>query len=121
MSKMRTPEMEVVRFTQSDVIVASGGSMGASGFNDGERTNSILNIGGQSFTLSTFKSGGGGLGPFVDFINSTYGTSFTTNNAGTNILFYDGAEKTLDYVYEKDSLADGTYKWNATNQRFEKQ
>lgn len=51
MSKMNAPKMEVVRFKEADVIVASGvpTTMSATGWNDGVKTNLILNYGGTDY------------------------------------------------------------------------
>ena len=50
--KMTTPEMNVVRFKENDIIVASGDTLRLSKLGDGQAKNGIVNYKNQTFTLT---------------------------------------------------------------------
>lgn len=51
---MKTPEMEVVRFSESDVIVASS-TLGLMNMNNGTKDDIYISSGGKNYTVKDFK------------------------------------------------------------------
>ena len=110
MSKMRTPEMEVVRFTQSDVIVASGASvpttMTVTGWRDGIKDNLELNYGGTVYTNSNRSD-------LIDLLSD--------NGQNENAVTSAGSDFTITQLFQVEAKNDGTSKsltgleWDAAN------
>ena len=70
MNKMKTPEMEVIRFKEADVIVASGDvhTMTLAGFqNDGVKRNGILTYNGIEYHIN---NGGDSINPAINAMRS---------------------------------------------------
>ena len=112
MTKMSTPEMDVIRFSESDVIVASGGIAGKtlsiSGVGDGKEGNAFLTIGGTPYSSnlvvssdSQFVTG------YNDYMSglSTYSEDILLRS-GQNSLFIKTALGT-----DADGLSDSSYSW----------
>ena len=116
MSKMRVPEMDVVRFKESDVIVASGAkTMTISNFGDRINLNGRFTFGSFSYTnrdvhnnFESFKS---------DF-NSYFGANIQYRNQIVfdfdNAISYD-----LSYLVRREvvdsaanNICNGTYSWD---------
>lgn len=107
MSTMKRPEMDVVRFKEADIIVASGNIATLSGFNDNEARNGIVSYGGTDYKRDDRDS-------------------FPYD--GKETLFYSGnAQTTLNALFMLDSLEnspsgfDGKYTYNENSNRFERQ
>ena len=54
MNKMNRHEMDVVRFTESDVIVTSAGVLRISNFNDYTKDTGIMNYKGVDYTYDNY-------------------------------------------------------------------
>lgn len=118
MSKMRMPEMSVVRFTESDVIVASIRSFTLHKYGDGQKGNAYVDYDGNIY--GTTQPGGG------SFPESLY-NDFNANNPGVNFSgssdFHWGSDESgwstqnFDWIIGQDntdssSSVDGTYRWS---------
>ena len=129
MRKMNTPKMEVIRFKNEDVIVASGFRLSVAGFDDTTEKNGV-------FTLDGVRYGQGQNGAIVDkswdeFLivlseNHLYNGDFGSG-LGTGVQI-DGRHSTsIHGLYDADNggnLVDfedtalkvnGTYRWNGTD------
>lgn len=105
MSKMRTPEMSVVRFKEADVIVASG-TVGLSNFNDGNASNNTFSFNGQSYNFTD----NDGFKAFRSALSDYVGDAGLANAAGNRIYFGDN---TVFGIYKGDhSGVDGEYTYN---------
>ena len=110
MSKMRMPEMDVVRFQESDVIVASSNSISLNLFGDGVNGNGYVTYLGQNYgNLQT----AGDLSSFYSAFNKDHGTSI----GGTTNIGYKGGMTNFDGLQSIDNTTstsgiDGPYVWN---------
>ena len=122
MSKMKMPEIDVIRFSESDVIVASGGvvkTLSITGIDNGTNKDASLTLGDgapinyndvyrrtETFTnaYNTYMSG-------ID----TYGTNSTRlyrnsyEGDTTNVTIYNAFYREEENLY---SWAEGSYIWN---------
>ena len=106
MSTMKRPEMEVVRFKEADIIVASGNIATLSGFNDNEARNGEVRYGN-----TTYKRG--------DRDSFPYDGKETRFNSGN-------LEITLDGLFTSDAAGfsmdfDGKYTYNENDRKFHRQ
>ena len=101
MSTMKRPEIEVVRFKEADVIVASGNIARLSGFNEGGAGTGKVNYGGTDYDYGNRNS------LYNQFPSG--GTEFFNNNAGEieriDDLFSNKQNNDLYVSW------DGYYKW----------
>lgn len=112
MSKMRVPKMEVVRFKESDVIVASGAlaSLTLLGFantrkNDGTMTYKGMIYDGDNYSdLISVLTGDG----YSDYIGENY-------QSVSGLFIMDSKGKSNGIT------SDGTYIWNSGEETFLKQ
>lgn len=109
MSYMRLPEMEVVRFKESDVVVASGTavlSMKWSYFGDSIKGNGVVNYNGNDYVMSSQDN----LDALLNAM-SNIGV-----NGGTEIRTSPNAEyHTLNGVLQKEFKSGvGSPDWNGT-------
>ena len=113
MSKMNTPKMDVVRFKEADVVVASGAavpqSMTVTGWKDGTKGNMIMNYGGQEFGYS----------------NKSDLISLLTQNGQTqNVRTTTGGDYTINTLFNYENKTDNYshtltgLTWDATNSRW---
>lgn len=117
MSMMRTPEMDVIRFKEADVIVASGGatkSISFSNFNDDIANNSTISFNGKSYLISTLGMDMGGMDTFREDFNAYFGTNYT--NQEMNYVTFNGV--TLASIYVNNEKGDkvaynGTFTYTA--------
>ena len=77
-SQMRRPEMEVIRFTESDIVVASNGgrrattpSLTLTGFNGKKPADGVANLNGVDYSISS-----------LDDVNTFLGALMSTFNTG---------------------------------------
>ena len=96
---MKTPEMEVVRFNESDVIVASGNSYQLFGFGDGTPNTGKIN----AHSVSDFQDILGGMGQHTYF-------QYQQNDKVRATDLQDKEESGLlkDGVYVDKGLIDNT-------------
>ena len=115
MSKMRMPEMKVARFTENDVIVASGRRINVVGLGDGKSDNAAIGYGTETYFMG-----------FPDQMATFYGVFGAANHTNigdsTAIYFNDSTSSTLGYLKTWDSdsggdAMDGLYEWNGTEFR----
>ena len=124
MRKMKTPEMDVIRFDESDVIVASGGpvpvgTLRLTGFNSGSEIGKFAIGGGGTYTSSE------AWGPeFVSELNSTFDSENRNISIYTSIGtmspegYFSGSA--LDMIISGDEQGhdvsgyDGDYSYNGT-------
>ena len=136
MSKMSAPQMDVIRFNERDVIVASNGgrrTLTISGTGNGVDEDALFILGGK----------GGSWGSeqvalsnplFLMSINSYLGTDFesssninaaTPNNNGIFVPKDLGTLAARDYAGGSDSALDlnynVSYTWNSSTSQFERQ
>lgn len=123
MRKMNYPNMEIVRFNEADVIVASGlPTLKVEGANNVTPGDLVMQCGDYQFInkgVSTPDS-------FYKDLQNYFGESV---GAGTYLINSDNAAKpTLSDVVGRDNVEqstvwhsiDGTYYWNAEKGYFEK-
>ena len=97
--KMETPKMDVVRFQEADVIVASGDdTLALTKFNNGEAGDAMVD--------------GKSVADFVATLEKTH--------ADVNVFFQYNGNSAVNGKYlaaheEDNSLADGVYTYNANN------
>ena len=113
MRKMRTPEMDVVRFKEVDVLAAS--SLTLSGF-----VNNNTNDGKMSFGSSTYSSSQFGSDDFQSAVDKAFGagkksnykliTSHDYNTYTASYKTYDG----MGIPYGED----GVYKYDSSKEAF---
>ena len=122
MSRMSAPTMEVVRFKEADVIVASGGynrtSMQLKGFGTGTQGNGWLRFNSTEYSAANNYSGFHN--DFQERITDNYdysGTQFLNNGVYRTIGDLINNENTNESVLAFSW--DGTYIWQ--NGQFEKQ
>ena len=90
---MKTPEMEVVRFNESDVIVAS--TLGLMNMNDGIAKNAIIQTGGQAYTVETYKN-------LLDSVSGHSNVKFKKDN-------HTVALEKLNEQEDHNTITDGIY------------
>lgn len=121
MSKMKMPEMSVVRFEESDVICASSSyipkTMRLTNFDDGEGLNGKLSFDGTEYTYQS------GIGDTFLFRNS-YGSyrigwidapGYSDGSISFSSL---GDYESIDRA-PGSGAPDGEYSWNASNNQFD--
>ncbi len=91
---MKTPEMEVVRFSESDVIVASG-NLALQNMNDSIAKNAIITVGGQTHTVESYKN-------LLDSVSGQSNVKFKKDN-------YTVALDNLSEEEEHNTITDGFY------------
>lgn len=121
MRKMKTPEMDVIRFDESDVIVASGGGtvpagiLRVSGLDNYEAGDGKFAFGTHSYTTGTMDSA-----DFYNQLNDTFQSSWGTISNSTS-LNYDGGGTSLGWAIGDDLKGsnawglDGDYTWNGSS------
>ena len=115
MNKMRTPKMDVIRFKENDVIVASGtaaNTMTWSNFGDGIAQNGIVSYNGQSFTIRS----AGDNASLYDALSSI-GVKRSTeidNKETTQIMYFILASEVKNTGVESTAW-NGTYAWNGSS------
>ncbi|WP_294480844.1 hypothetical protein [uncultured Ruminococcus sp.] len=106
MSTMKRPEMEVVRFKEADIIVASGNIATLSGFNDNVYHNAQIQYGNNTYDRTNY-------------------TDFPHPKGNFTIFQYEAGEAdVLDHMFGSEDTGtdyDGTYKWDKNIGRFIKQ
>ena len=119
MSKMTMPTVDVVRFQESDVIVASGimnvGNLG----NGGKSEDGTWDFGDCKYTSGDIN---GNPSYFVDQMNSYFGTNFNSpsdfildGRTGTDIATL--AVNDIDDIAEhpsSDGAYNGIWRWNGS-------
>ena len=106
MRKMKTPEIDVIRFTESDVIVASGGGiLTLSQMGDGDNDNNIASFGGHDYTKVD------GSGALVSALNSFYGGGIKDET----MIQGDGVGMPIGFLFEQDGAPafNGNYKYDS--------
>ena len=113
MSKMRTPEIDVVRFSESDVIVASG-FYKLSGADDNTANNLLFTKGNTTLfsnsktnPVNNFEANGFSADPTFQYTNM-WGD--LVNNPISNLSKSDEQAETYVQIHMFD--IDGDYKWN---------
>ena len=109
MSKMRKPEMDVIRFKEADVIVASGATANTlkwSGFGDGITGNGVVEYGGRSYTMDSESS-------YNSLLEALSAIGVTGD---THVEWQDGtSNRTLSFILQKEygsGVSSDT--WNET-------
>ena len=117
MSKMTMPTIDVVRFEESDVIVASAAAsryypMTLTGFGDGETGNEIVGYNGHEYKNNDSLKYAVGEG-FDDNTGFDYGAG--------RVTWMD--MRSMDYGNNPtiDTRVDGTYEWDSTRNLFNHQ
>ena len=112
MSKMRVPKMDVVRFKESDVIVASGGLpnfIKVTGFNDNISGNGTVEYNGVIYNKSNYTD-------LIDFLADQ--TDYDS------YVKYQDMSQTINKLFRKSDgtnaggYVDGTYVWDASANAF---
>lgn len=112
MSKMRVPEMDVVRFKENDVIVASGGLPNffiVTGFNDSIPGNGIIKYNGVIYNKSNYTD-------LIDFLADQ--TDYDS------YVKYQDMSQTIYRLFKRSDgtsaagYVDGTYVWDASANAF---
>ena len=108
MTKMNMPEIKVVRFNESDVIVASGGTtygpLGVYGFNDNAPQTGRMTYGGADYTNDNYN----------DLVAIIGDPSIALNvhkdqHRAISVMFpNEQTTQNMDDV----ATANGTYEWN---------
>lgn len=112
MTKMSTPEMVVIRFSESDVIAASGGIAGKTlsitGIGDGRSGNAFLTIGGTPYNSSQVYNNDD------DFINGYNDYMSGQSTYSEDILLHSGQNSLSIKVAlgpDADGFSDSSYYW----------
>ena len=113
MSKMTKPTVDVVRFTESDVIVASD-ILHLSGYNDQKYPNGVMTFRGINY--STNDRLGENPSGLYSILSSEFGQSIETTYADP------GYDSSIGNLFECDTgstvyqvnAADGNYFWNGS-------
>ena len=110
MSKMVTPYVDVVRFRESDVIVASG-VLRFTNFNDTVRANGQVSYNGHTYDTSKYPT------RVNDFLNALGGKDYIVS---TTTGIREGVDNLLSYEYNKEEsvTADGDYYWDGSVWRY---
>jgi len=112
MSKMRVPKMDVVRFKESDVIVASGGLpnfIKVAGFNDNISGNGTIEYNGVTYDKTNYSV-------LIDFLTAQ--TDYDSN------VKYQSMSQTINKLFARHDgtnaggYVDGTYVWDASDNAF---
>lgn len=126
MSKMNAPKMEVVRFKEADVIVASGAkTMSWTGFGDGNASNNKITFGNGT----EFEFGGSAAADVLQTIYDNTGANSTTsiwnefrkNEPEKQYAALDGVVSNLVATDTSAGTWNYTYVYDAGNNRFNKQ
>ena len=122
MTKMRETKIDVVRFNESDVIVASGKGpsyMKLRGMGDGSTGNAYYDFNGTSYALN------GELGSFITAFNTAKGTAHINENSQLIIFPVEGQTSTsLDSLSKWDGESilgydvNTTYDWDFSQRVF---
>ena len=112
MSKMNRPEMDVVRFQESDVIVAS--SFILKGMGNGKE-DGVFIFGGKDYSVANT----GTRNPFYADFKEQTGTSI----GDMSVIYFGGVVRgTLSSVVGYDTVSDpaydGTYYWDKASNSF---
>ncbi len=114
MRKMRTPEIDVIRFTESDVIVASAKTITVAGLGDPDNVSATFKMGANTWDSNTIVNAGSDT--CKDMMNAyaggeTDGRIYVGNAQipvfGLALDDYYGNDKSEQY-----SVINGTYVWN---------
>ena len=104
MKTMRAPKMDVVRFTESDVIVASGNEIvNLSNLGDGKYANNTVSGDGFNLTFDGIQHGS-----YAHIIN----TGSTFNNGSSAKTLWDLIIETDNDGDNSNSNFNGTYEWS---------
>lgn len=104
MSTMKRPEMEVVRFKEADIIVASGNIARLSGFGNGGTDNGSVSFGGKNYFYQDRES----------LYQNLHNGSSTTFDNYNNIAEIANLFEFEHYNDELTNEWDGTYHWNGS-------
>ena len=122
MTKMRKPELNIVRFKETDIIVASGdtpmGPLNISGFTSVGQ--GMMNYNNVDYTESN-------KGDLIQLLGSGYTTVYANarfnsegelpaQNRDINSMFFNNQG---DQTYSDVATSNGSYYWNSTNGRWE--
>ena len=113
MSKMVAPKMDVVRFRESDVIVASG-VLRFTNFSDTVRANGQVSYNGHTYDTSNYPTR---VDAFINALgNKAYIVPTTTGIS-------EGVDNLLSYEYNREEsvTADGDYYWDGSVWRYKAQ
>lgn len=109
MTKMRMAKLDVVRFTESDVIVASRNMITVSGMGDGKANNLNIGYGENSYFAGSEEQ-------MQAFYNAFNPVNHTNINGDTRIYFINGETstelsmlETFDAQYT--NFGNGSYIW----------
>ncbi len=110
MSKMVTPYVDVVRFRESDVIVASG-VLRFTNFSDTVRANGQVSYNGHTYDTSKYPA------LVTDFLATLGGKDYIVS---TTTGIREGVDNLLSYEYNKEEkvTADGDYYWDGSVWRY---
>ncbi|WP_295152421.1 hypothetical protein [uncultured Ruminococcus sp.] len=103
MSRLRTPEVEVIRFNEADVIVASG-TLRLTNFTDSEPKNATGVYKGYTYV----NDGSGDINAFISYINQDHPGDINVDNA-------NGMSGNIGFVFlneETQTDYDGIYTWS---------
>ncbi len=122
MTKMRTPEMKIVRFAERDVIVASGGvpmgPLGISGFTT--RGTGMMTYNDIDYTNSNKADliAALGSGYTTVYANARHNSegALPAQDRGISNMFFDNQGSS---TYSDVATSDGAYYWNSSNHRWE--
>ncbi len=111
MSTMKRPEMDVVRFKEADIIVASGVTL--SGFYNGVNKDANANYNGNDYNKAK-----NNIDDFYNLLPKNSKTIFDNSNG-----YFDTIDKMFGYddADEYSEGWNGTYKWNKDLGKFIKQ
>lgn len=117
MTKMSTPKMNVIRFNESDVIVASGvvgKTLSISGIGDGVNNNAFLTIGGTRYSSSQVVNSDSqfvaGYNAYMSGLNTYSNDPYLyrgQNSLSIKVALGTDADTWSDYAW-----VDGTYVWS---------
>lgn len=123
MSRMMAPKMDVIRFKEADVIVASGAKatgVSISGFADGTAGNGSVTLGSNTYSSGDFKNKWSST--IQPDLYNNFGFNFdgTTNYFGGSYSFSTIASETADKNRNKFGELNGDWEWNASDSMFYK-
>ena len=123
MSKMTKPEVDVVKFHESDVIVASVDVLRVSGFGtDGQTRNGIMSFNRQEAKYDK-KTGEVFPRDFYDFVTDGRGAAIKSPTFGEttldNLFEADWSSEDLTPTYDLAHADDGRYLWNGSTSMWE--
>ena len=118
MTKMSTPEMDVIRFSESDVIAASGvvgKTLSITGIGDGQSGNAFLTIGGTSYRSNLVANSDSqfvaGYNAYMSGLNTYSDDPYLysgQNSLSIKVALGSTADESSDSDYH---WIDGTYEW----------